>query len=265
MTLDWLAGDLRAAGLDVREIDGWQTRARPGAFAPLGVLIHDTGVSTTKGDAPSLQTCIDGRTGLPGPLCQLLIARSATVWLIAGGRCNHAGVGALPPLVPADAGNSMLIGIEMENTGAGTEPWPARQIEVAQICTAVIVRRLAPPLGPVPAGFVPAWGHREYALPKGRKPDPVGVDMGAFRQAVADILNRREKPPMPSTPGTWSLADLPATLDCVDALYAAAGQAISGPDRGGWAKDITIKLAARTDPTPTLEYIWYALNQPAKA
>ena len=51
MTLDWLATDLRAAGLDVREIDGWQTRAVPGPFAPLGVLIHDTGVATLAGDA----------------------------------------------------------------------------------------------------------------------------------------------------------------------------------------------------------------------
>ncbi len=188
MTLDWLATDLRSAGLDVREIDGWQTRARPGGFDPVGVLIHDTGTPKATGDAPSLQTCIDGRTDLRGPLCQLLIARSAVVYVIAGGRCNHAGAGGVPPWVGVDQGNAQLVGIEMENTGTGAEPWPARQVEAGQICTAVILRRLGNPA-------TRCWGHREYALPPGRKPDPVGVDMNRFRAAVAAILRGDDMTP----------------------------------------------------------------------
>lgn len=176
MALDWLAGDLRAAGIDVREIDGWQTRARPGPFDPIGVLIHHTGTTNRTADAPSLQVCLTGRPDLAGPLTQLLVARSGDLWLIAGGRCNHAGEGALPPLVPLNTGNTKLIGLELENVGDGSEPFPARQVEVAQTASAVILRRLEQPA-------TRCWGHKEYA--PGRKPDPRGIDMTTFRTGVA--------------------------------------------------------------------------------
>lgn len=199
MALTWLAADLRAAGLDVREIDGWQTRARPGTFDPVGVLIHHTGTTNRTSDAPSLQVCISGRVDLAGPLCQLLIARSGVVYVIAGGRCNHAGEGALAPVVPTNTGNTKLVGIELENLGTGTEAFPARQVEVAQIASAVVLRRLGQPAAR-------CWGHKEYTT---RKPDPRGIDMNQFRAGVAIRL---------ANPG----ADMtPAQIAAVKAMEAA--------------------------------------------
>ena len=53
-----LPDTLRAWGLDVVEVTGWQDRRRPGLFNPIGVLIHHTAAPGPK-DAPSLQVCIE--------------------------------------------------------------------------------------------------------------------------------------------------------------------------------------------------------------
>jgi peptidoglycan hydrolase-like protein with peptidoglycan-binding domain len=43
-------------------------------------------------------------------------------------------------------------------------------------------------------------GHREYALPKGRKIDPTGIDMPTFRQRVAALLAGAAPAPEPVEP-----------------------------------------------------------------
>ena len=40
-------------------------------------------------------------------------------------------------------------------------------------------------------------GHREYALPAGRKPDPHTLDMGQFRKKVKALMNGATLPPSP--------------------------------------------------------------------
>lgn len=260
MTLTWLATDLRDAGLDVREVDGWQTRARPGSFAPIGVLIHDTGTPARTGDAPSLNTCITGRSDLAGPLCQLLIGRSGSVWVIAGGKTNNAGDGILPGLRP-NTGNNVLVGIELENTGNGTEPWPAHQVAVAQRCAAVILRRLWP-VNTTPALNV--WGHREYARPVGRKDDPVGIDMTQFRAAVRTLLTQPQE--TDDMPGLHQLGAAMLTLNELYQLHRGTPPALA--ERTDWARDFERKLAAGIDLTDTYRWIAQALDaekKPAKA
>ena len=258
MNLTWLAADLRAAGIDARETDGWQTRAVPGPFNPIGVLIHDTAGPPT-GDAPSLPTCVHGRPDLNGPLCQLLISRSGIAYVTAGGRANHAGFGVLAPYVPQNTGNQLLVGLELENTGTGTEPFPAKQVDVAQQCAAVLLRRLVPAMTHPPL-FVPVWGHKEYA--PGRKPDPVGIDMGQFRTAVAAILNTQpvQEDDMPG------LHQLGAAMATVCQLYRNhRGTDPTAVEETAWAKDIEAKLAAGTDLAETYGFIAWALDNPAAA
>jgi len=113
----WLADALRAEGVTVVEEPGWRDRGNP-TFSPKGVICHHT-AGPARGDAPSLGTCINGRPGLPGPLCQIVLARSGTAHVIASGRANHAGAGGWRGLT----GNTSVFGIEAENTGLG-EPWP---------------------------------------------------------------------------------------------------------------------------------------------
>jgi hypothetical protein len=172
----WLADNLRAAGLPVQEVTGWQTRGSD-SFAPLGVLVHHTAAPQGK-VAPSLTVVVNGREGLSGPLCQVLIDRNAIVHVIAAGRANHAGTGGPLPDVPVNLGNHHLIGIEAEHDGRN-EPWTPRMIDTMHMATAAILTRLGKPAAH-------CWGHKEWAPT--RKPDPVGIDMDQFRAAVAHYM-----------------------------------------------------------------------------
>lgn len=182
--------DLPAAlerwGLTVVPVTGWEDRRRPGPFAPAAVLIHHTAGARGK-DAPSLQLCIDGRQGLAGPLCQLLIARSGKVYVISRGRCNHAGEGGPKGPIGPDAGNAQSVGIEAENDGVG-EPWPAVQVGAMVKATAAVLDLLGQPRANV-------WGHREYTP---RKIDPAGISMATFRESVAAA--RPPGGPVPALP-----------------------------------------------------------------
>jgi hypothetical protein len=177
VTADWLAYVLRVRGCAVNELAGWKTRGRPGAFGPVrGVLCHHTAGPLT-GNAPSLPTIVDGRPDLPGPLSHLHLARDGTFTVIAAGRCNHAGPGAWHGVT---SGNTSFIGIEAENAGTDADPWPDEQVEeYARGCAAILIHIGAP--------VIMCAGHKEYALPPGRKIDP-SFNMTAFRQKVAAFM-----------------------------------------------------------------------------
>jgi len=217
--LTWLPAELRAWGLEVVEVTGWESRKRPGAFGPVGVLIHHTAAPGPK-DAPSLQVCVDGRRDLPGPLCQLLVARSGKVYVISAGRCNHAGAGG--PINPSgiepigkDQGNRQLVGIEAENDGIG-EPWPVVQLDAMVRATAAVLDALDQPRAY-------CWGHREYTS---RKIDPTGIDMGAFRSLVAAA---RKDGTMPTTPASDAMVEQWQR----DLLANGARLGDAGPDGNG--------------------------------
>jgi hypothetical protein len=173
----FLADVLRSSGCKVTELAGWKDRGRPGAFGPVkGVLCHHTAGPTT-GNAPSLSTIVNGRPDLPGPLSHLHLARDGTFTVIAAGRCNHAGPGSWRGVT---SGNTSFIGIEAENAGDGHDPWPDVQMEAyARGCAAILKHVGAPAIMCV--------GHKEYALPPGRKIDP-SFNMVAFRQRVSAFM-----------------------------------------------------------------------------
>lgn len=182
--LTWLAGVLKDAGLKVAEVPGWESRGRAEMGNTVGVICHHT-AGPAAGNMPSLTTLINGRTGLPGPLSQLGLGRDGTYYVIAAGRCNHAGEGQWQDRT---AGNSSFIGIEGENTGKASDVWPDVQMDAYHRGVAAILKQIGQP-----AEF--CAGHKEYALPPGRKPDPV-FDMPAFRMKVATILDGTAPPPV---------------------------------------------------------------------
>lgn len=178
--------------------DNWRTFVRPGSFYPVGIIVHHTGGQN------DLNTVINGRFDLPGPLANLYSDRDDpfTITLISGGRCNHAGAGSqkvldetrlgIAPsgdavargLIDGPNGNGYFYGFECENKGTG-QPWPVAQLEsMAKVCAAICRHH--------------NWtanrviGHREWTK---RKPDPYGFNMGSFRKLVADYL----APPIPPT------------------------------------------------------------------
>lgn len=171
----WLPEVLRAAGLRVELVPGWEGRGRELSGIE-GVICHHT-AGPAKGDHPSLDTVTNGRPDLAGPLSQLVLGRGGTFFVVAAGRANHAGRGSWNGITD---GNGRLLGIEAENTGRPDDPWPAEQMAAYRLGVAAILRHLG-----LPAGAVA--GHKEYALPAGRKPDPT-FDMPTFRRGVAAIL-----------------------------------------------------------------------------
>lgn len=202
-SLTWLPDVLHSAGLKVAEVPGWRERGR-GDVGPIrGVMCHHTAGPTRKhGVMPSLHTVVNGRPAepgrkaLPGPLAQLGLARDGTFFVVAAGRANHAGDGKWEELA---TGNSSFIGIEAENTGLADDEWPDVQVDAYQRGVAAILNKIG-------ADSIMCCGHKEYALPKGRKPDP-SFDMLRFREGVAAILagNGTPRPLIPGIDGQMRL------------------------------------------------------------
>jgi hypothetical protein len=194
----WIAQKLREYGVNVVEIDGWTTRGST-TFSPKGVVVHHTVGGA--GEAPSLAICINGRLDLPGPLCNILLGRSGTAYVIAAGRANHAGTGSWQGI----SGNSNMFGIEAENRGYASDPWPQVQLDAYyKICKALI--------DGIEVGADRVCGHKEWA--PGRKVDPHTLDMNEFRNSVANAGGTAPAPapapePAPNTPddGLWRLGD----------------------------------------------------------
>jgi peptidoglycan hydrolase-like protein with peptidoglycan-binding domain len=184
MSLTWLADALRNAGLKVAEVDGWKDRGRGDVGEILGVVCHDTAGPIT-GNMPSLHTLINGRPDLAGPLSQLGLGRDGTFYVIAAGRCNHAGAGTWEG---SSKGNTNFIGIEAENTGGANDfPWPDVQMDAYARGVAAILKHIG-------KGADACAGHKEYATPHGRKQDP-SFDMDLFRKSITAILSGNAPPP----------------------------------------------------------------------
>lgn len=179
-SLTWLPQVLSAAGLRVAEQPDWKNRGRGDVGSIKGVICHHT-AGPKSGNMPSLGIVTNGRPDLPGPLAQLCLGRDGTFFVVAAGRCNHAGRGNWQGLTD---GNGNFIGIEAENTGITTgsnaDPWPAVQLEAYRRGVAAILKKIR-------ADSIMCCGHKEYALPQGRKNDP-DFDMQDFRMRVAAIM-----------------------------------------------------------------------------
>jgi hypothetical protein len=170
------------AGLDVTEVDGWQTRGSE-AFRPTGSVHHHTG-GALKGVAPSLGVCINGRSDLPGPLCHVFGPReeSNRVYLVAAGKANHAGAGGWRGI----NGNSSVWGLEEEHTGGPNEPVSELRIDrMARVHAAFLFGT---------SEALMNCQHREWA--PGRKPDFIAkfIDADQFRDRIAAHLRRMANP-----------------------------------------------------------------------
>lgn len=176
--IPWLADAARMTGYPVSEVGGWPTRGHGGFRVVECVATHHTATSrAAPGDYPSLRVVRDGRAGLPGPLCNLGLGRSGTIYVVAAGVAYHAGASAWAGYYDL---NDEAIGIEAENDGVG-EPWSADQLDAyCRLVAALLyyMRRDA-------SRFA---GHKDIALPKGRKIDPAGIDTGWMRAHVAAYL-----------------------------------------------------------------------------
>lgn len=224
MMMTWLADVLRAAGLAVQEIDGWKTRGRGQMVAAKGVLVHHTG-GAAKGNAPSLNLIVNGRSDLPGPLSQLVLGRDGTFYVVAAGRCNHAGGGIWMGIT---AGNSNFIGIECENMGTVADPWPVVQMTALRTGVAALLAHMG-------VDDMMVAGHREYALPAGRKIDPL-FDMNAFRAQVEAEMAKRPAAQMTAPP-----------VRVLDRTWLMLQRGAQGPSVEMLQKALNLKAGAKLD------------------
>jgi len=218
-SLTWLAQVLGDAGLKVAEQPGWQDRGRGPMGSIRGILCHHTAGPKT-GIMPSLKVITEGRSDLPGPLAQLGLGRDGTWFIVAAGRANHAGAGSWKGVT---TGNSSFIGIEAENMGTAEDPWPAVQMDAYKRGVAAILKKIG-------ADSSMCAGHKEYALPKGRKTDP-DFDMVKFRAEV-DAIMKGEGNVLPPIPAADAQARPTlrrgATGDLVKTVQAKVGVAVDG-------------------------------------
>jgi len=170
-----LAEALRRFGLTVELVPGWETRGSA-VFNPGGSVGHHT-AGSSRGTRPSLNICVNGRTDLPGPLCNTFTDRNGVAIVVASGRANHAGPGNFRGLV----GNSSVLGHEAEDEGDGqwteAQRWAFPRVHAAHLWL---------------LGRDASWycSHRTYATPPGRKPDPAGLaDVDIQRQIHALLTN----------------------------------------------------------------------------
>ena len=221
MYLTDLAAACRKSGLPVVEVPGWKTRGHGGMKGVNSVLVHYTATSNrAKGNYPTLNVIIKGHGSLQGPLSQLGLGRDGTVYVIAAGRCYHAGQTASPGI----QGNSYSIGIEAEHSGTGS--WPREQYEAYVKLVAALCRHYK-----LPASRV--YGHKEAAVPRGRKGDP-NFSMDDFRKAVSRALSGSA--PTPSTSPSKPSTNAATVANRVSAaVKAAAGRlqsTVKGEPRG---------------------------------
>ncbi len=183
----YLPDILTDAGCRVRTVEGWETRGKDSKFFPFrpaGVLEHHTATSRKLSIVGLLALIVRGRVDLAGPLAQLVPDRTGIIYVVASGIANHAGIGKWNGL----SGARVLFGLEGANEGTG-EPWPNPQIDVMERSTAAICDYIG-------ADESDVAGHREYATPKGRKIDPVGIDMNQFRARIRERFEEDDMAPI---------------------------------------------------------------------
>ena len=181
---------VKRAGVKYRTVSGWRNRGRAAMGSIQSVMCHHT-AGPASGNSPSLNVVAYGRPGLSGPLSQLFLARDGTVIIVAAGRANHAG-----RVSSNRYSNSHSIGIEAEATG--TSSWPDVQMDAyAKLCKALIDE-----FGLSTSRVI---GHKEAAVPRGRKIDP-NFNMDQFRRKVGGSTTPKPTPkPKPIPEGLFGM------------------------------------------------------------
>lgn len=174
-----LIAELRAAGLDVREVSGCWGRGSD-SFNPIGVIAHATAGSSSATDAGELNVILNGSTSAPPPISQFMLGRTGIVYFVADGRCNHVRAGFSGTRF-SGIGNSNLIGIEGCNNNLN-ESW-----ERSYPAYTVLVRVICAHYGWSVSDRV--RGHKEHQ--PGDKSDPT-FNMNTFRTNVSAAV-----PPSP--------------------------------------------------------------------
>lgn len=142
---------------------------------PAGTTVDTIVLHATAGDlSPSLAWLTTPRSGVSA---HYVIARGGRIFELVepARRAWHAGTSRMPD--GREDVNDFSIGVELVNRNDGTDSYPPAQVEAA----AWLCRHLA---DTHPVEHIVS--HTAIALPAGRKIDPRGFDVDAFRAQVLD-------------------------------------------------------------------------------
>lgn len=195
-----LARVARTTGYPVVEVAGWKKRGNGRMKGMQSVMPHHT-AGAAKGNYPSLNVVTHGRAGLRGLLAQLGIGRDGTIYVMGAGLAWHAG-----RVSKTAYSNPYSIGIEAENTGVG-QTWPAEQLDSYVKLVAALLKEFKKPINA-------CVGHKEAAVPKGRKIDPAfirpSLTMAQFRGHVKRGYYLAPRPPKHATQPVTAAKPKPA-------------------------------------------------------
>lgn len=170
-----IAALMRDSGLKVSASSGWESRGVSSSVNYWAVLCHHTAATD---DIDNM--LINGRSDLPGPLCNWALHEFGEWVMIASGRANHAGEGTLP--------SSESYGIEAtgpqnypDTYGPNAFPGNYESYVTGVACMLAVMNSNVPD----------TFGHKETARPLGRKIDPY-FDMPQFRGMVDDGVGEGE-------------------------------------------------------------------------
>lgn len=241
MTADQTLAAMKRWRIPYKEYDGWKTRGRDPEHGPFsdvhGILIHHTGSDAGQSDDYLHFLAIDGRPGIPGPLCNVATDMDGDLHLLAQGRANHAGTGSsgvfrhvanedypgyvseLKPGPDDMDGNAVYYGNEVRYDG-GQPMTPAQYRSAALWAAAVCDFHGWSALSII--------GHREHTS---RKNDPGHCPMNEFRTYVAALL--KAGPPKVTTPGSTSTPPKETTMALTNADADLIVERLLAKDVGG--------------------------------
>ena len=209
----WLADAARATRYPVIEVAGWRVRGHGPMARVEGVTGHQTGTpNTVRGDYPTLNVVTYGRSDLAGPLCNLGIGRSGTIYVIAAGTGYHAGVSRFAGFTDL---NDEFLGIEAEDNGDSL--WTDAMLDCYPKLVGSLLRYMN-------RGVDRYCSHRTCAIPAGRKPDPTGLSDAWMRTEALRWINRAVPPPIsdPHTGVIWHTVIAGETLWSISRRYGAS-------------------------------------------
>ncbi len=137
------------------------------------IVLHHTASNNGAGDLAYM------RSKSSQVSAQYMLDRDGTIYQLVGDekRAWHAGVSALNG-VPTDV-NGRSIGIEIVNDGSGNTPFTEAQYRSLTQLVGYLKQRYDVPMKNI-------VGHKDVALPKGRKTDPApNFDWNRVRNAIA--------------------------------------------------------------------------------
>jgi hypothetical protein len=212
---------LRAAGLTVETLDGWQTRSRSsGGYDPgypSHVMVHHTASPPSASGESDASYCTFGDED--APLCNVYLDADGVWWVCAAGATNCNGKGGPLDGVPADSMN--LAALAVEANGGYGYPWPAA--ETSSYVTGVAALVAAYAVGYVRAHF--EWAPTRKVDPAGASPwspDDRSWNMDAFRADVAA-----------GSGGSTGGDDMPLSDDDLDRVAARVWQYMIGEQNAG--------------------------------